>query len=73
MKKAVERLRLEPVPFWLPDKCLSEHSYCELVKNYLEFNQYTAMDKSLHTIACLWSKMAFFKWVWQKVKVLSRP
>ena len=33
----------------------------------------TQMDKSIEMAALLWSKMAFFNWVWQKVKVLSRP
>ena len=33
--------------------------------------KHTAMDKSLRTIAYLWSKMAFFKGVWYKVKVVS--
>ena len=33
----------------------------------------TQMDKSIETAALLWSKMAFFNWAWQKVKVLSRP
>ena len=28
------------------------------------------MDKSIETAALLWSKMAFFNWAWQKVKVL---
>ena len=31
------------------------------------------MDKWLHTIAILWSKMAFFKRVWHIVEVLPHP
>ena len=34
---------------------------------------HTHMDISQGPIALLWSKMAFFKRVWRKVKVVSRP
>ena len=31
------------------------------------------MEKTNRTLAIVWCKMAFFKWAWQKVKVLSHP
>ena len=48
------------------------NSYTNVPISNLTSNTYTAVDKSLHTIAYLWSKMAFFKRVWYKVKVVPR-
>ena len=49
---------------------------CEVEKGknlfYIPGSPYTHMDISQGPIALLWSKMAFFKRAWRKVKVLSR-
>ncbi len=43
---------------YIPDFAESRYLFARLARS---FKPYTAMDKWLHTIAILWSKMAFFR------------
>ena len=61
-----------------PDQCHSDlsngYDRKENDFDYPSFGQVgTAPCKKTGLFAILRSKMAFFKWAWQKVKVLSRP
>ena len=44
---------------------------CPRIAKNINFS-YTVTQNECYTFGCLWSKMAFFKRAWQKVKVLSR-